>query len=1135
MTQPDASPVAPEGDSPSAPIADQKSEEPNADGVAVAEAEPAPEPWTPERVSEWNAYYDIYVMLAALLLAFVASAVRIDEKNPVIWTHLKTGQLIAEQGSPVLSDSFSYTQTGSRWVNIPWLFQWSHAALYKVVRELVPTDPRDPTANQLPAEQVAIGVLIGLTALVRFLTAWVLINIRHRGPGLWWSAVCVAMALGALLVPFGVPLGVLTGGVALPGMVAPATWGLFFLAIEIFLLFRAYDMGSRRALYGLVPLFVLWANVDQTFIIGLLILAAAVIGRALDGSSAEIPASVADLDLMEQSTNGKAPVSSRRPVSVATGFAILAIAIAACLANPSTHHALIAALAPVRQLFGPESELIRPGEFSYFGKQIQKLYRLDWYWFTVFYLLMVTLGLGSFLLNARRFTWSRFLPFAVMAVLWGVFMGYRQEYAVLFAAIMALNGQEWYHDRFGPQGRLGAGWTIWSVGGRLVTLAALFFCVANIITGWRVVPGQPRFGFSYEPGDFPFEAADYLSRAVDIQGNVLNTTAAQGDAVIWKAYPARRTFYDDRSHLFPQELLEEQRTIRLALKDDDPGVWKEKLDRYEISSVMIDSETAPETYKRLSQSPNWIPFYDDGRVVMFGRADAREPDVTAFRNNRLDPELRAYKVTHSVPAADRPPTPTTWLDFIYQNRYQGRSQPHTGAAVRWLQGTNFDDSQPSSPDAARCLLAIREARTALAANPDDSDAYRLLNIAYRILMIQETALAAGIPLTAENQARINMLAPNIDLLNTRFKQRVTALNYAIQTTPPPRTAEARRELASLNLEMFQLFMQAGYVDLARDRLALVLDQTLPEDFTAEIRSQYSQQLDQLNQRVKQIEDHLLDLQVERQASPIEKAQYARGQGAIGMAIGELEEADRGNMSPLIVKPLLLDLYCFTGQPERALEMLTGGLNEDPNLASEPGGSWIRQGQVYMLLGNYQSAATLWRDRALRTLRSERSVRALTVARIMTEGELAAAASSNLTIPTLVNRQSALEFELGQCLLEAGSPDEAATHFSQSLKLVPDLPFRPIMAYYLGKMGKPVPELSKKEEPAPSKPGAAPAQSPAPPTPPAGAKPSGTAAPATAGPATSGSSKPAGAPSAADQTKRSSAPAPPKTDAAKKKT
>ena len=96
----------------------------------------------------------------------------------------------------------------------------------------------------------------------------------------------------------------------------------------------------------------------------------------------------------------------------------------------------------------------------------------------------------------------------------------------------------------------------------------------------------------------------------------------------------------------------------------------------------------------------------------------------------------------------------------------------------------------------------------------------------------------------------------------------------------------------------------------------------------------------------------MDLQVERQAGPVEKAIAARNQGAPGLAIGELEEANRGNMSPLLVKPQLVDLYCFTGQPDRALELLSTGASEDPNLGTEPGTSFMRQGQVYFLLGNY---------------------------------------------------------------------------------------------------------------------------------------------------------------------------------------
>ena len=132
----------------------------------------------------------------------------------------------------------------------------------------------------------------------------------------------------------------------------------------------------------------------------------------------------------------------------------------------------------------------------------------------------------------------------------------------------------------------------------------------------------------------------------------------------------------------------------------------------------IDSLDSPKTYRRLIQSPNWIPFYDDGRVVMFGRADAHEPDLVAFKNNRLEPDLRAYRVAQPVPSVDRPPTPTSWLDQFFRNRLLGRPQSHTNSAGRWLQPqTAENETQPVMPDPARCLLAIREARTALVEEP----------------------------------------------------------------------------------------------------------------------------------------------------------------------------------------------------------------------------------------------------------------------------------------------------------------------------------------------------------------------------------------------------------------------------------
>ena len=1025
---------------------------------AEPEAEP-PQPWTAERVSEWNAYYDVYVFLSVLLLTFVVAAVRIHSTS--FWTHLKTGELIAAQTAPIVADPFSYTIPGARWVNIPWLFQWSHAAAYKFVNDLVPADQADPTANRGAAEQIAVGTLIAINALARLLTAWILMKMRRPGPGLWWSAVCAAFALGAILGPFGVVLGGLAG----PGFVGPMTWGLLFLAIEMLLLHKAYNEGRRRALYGLVPLFLLWANVDESFFTGLLTLAVAAIGRILDGSMAEAliePASSADSP-PDQAVAEPSERPRVRPVGLLSGLVMLVICAAVSLVNPSAHRIYFAVLTPIIQLFAPSSDFITFDQLSYFGKGIRQQAPADWYWWTVSYLLMVALGLASFLLNARRFSWSRFLPFALMAACWGVYVRYGPEFAVVFAPVIALNGQEWYQDRFGTRGRLGARWTFWSTGGRLVTLFGVFFFVAVAITGAWKGPDEPRFGFGFDPNEFPFEAAEFLARREDIKGNILNTSLAQGDGLIWRAYPARKTFIDGRSNLFPRELLDEHYRVRNALVADDVEVWKAELDKHGISAVMIDSAGAPRTYFRLMQSPNWIPFYDDGRVVMFGRSDAAEPDLTTFKNNRLEPELRAYKIAQPVPSADRPPTPTSWLDDIFRNRLLGRPQSHTNAAGRWLQGASADPDQPSIPDPARCLLAIREARTALAKNPDDWLAYRLLEVAYRYLTLQETAILGGLPLTPENQVRISRLTPNIDVLNTRFKQRVTALSYAIATTPPPKSPEARRELQSLNIELYTLFIQAGFLDLARDRLQLAVDSSDSSDFDPQQKAQYQQMLDQLNQRVKQVEDGMMDLQVERQAGPIEKAAYARSQGAPGLAMTELEEADRGNISPAIVKPQLIDLYCNTGQPDKALELISMAASEDPNLGSEPGMSFMRQGQVFQLLGNYLSAASLWRERAIPRLRYDRSMRALSAAQVTGRGELIPAVNAEESIPALLTRQGYWEFELGLCLLESGTPERAAEHFTKALEIVPDIASRPLIAYYLGKMGRPVPALPAKAE------------------------------------------------------------------------
>lgn len=1047
MTQPETSRPIPESDPGSGSATEVETE------GAEPEAAPEPEPWTAESVSRWNAYYDLYVLLGVLLLVFLASANRITHSG--IWPQLQVGRIIAATGRPVTTDLFSYTEAGKAWVNIPWLFDLTHAQLYRAGKELAPVDPNDPVASGVRSEQIGAGAMVALDALVRLLTALFLMRIRRDGPGLWWSAVCTLLALGAVMSPAGLVLG----GIAGPGVVSPGTWGLLLMALEVWLIHKAVHQASTRSALLLVPLFLVWANVDETFLIGLLVLAAVAIGRIR-------------------------PASNEPPGALSKGraFGLLIACSSICLVNPSHVGIYPAAARPFLSILRPSTDVPTLDQLSYFGPQIRQPDQAGdaWTRLLAYYLVLVSLGFLSFVVNRRRFSLSRFLAYTVMVVLWGVLIRYAPEFSVVLAATLALNGQEWYQDRFGTEGRLGMGWSAWSVGGRFVTILAIFACVAKVLTGYGARFGEPQFGFGYDRGDFAFEAADLLETA-PIKGNVLNTNLVQGDSLIWRAYPERKTYNDSRQHLFPPDVLNRRQEARRALSVDDVEGWKPLLDQYGISVVMIDPANSPRTYRVLSQSPNWIGFHDDGNVVLFGRADAAPGDVAFFNANRLDADLMAYKRAKAAPSPERPPSPVTWMDKIFRSRALTHPEPHNEAARRWLTPPSSDPDVVGLPDPARCLLAIREARTALASKPDDTLAYRRLAEAYRYLMLQENAVLQGIALTPENVAAIGQLSPRPDVFKLRFRQRLAALNYAILTTPPPIDDLSRNDLQSLNLELAQLFLSANMIDLGRDHLAAAVNGARPLDFSPEFRTQLSQQLAQLDEQVLQIQNQLAEFQSDPQYTPVQIASAAIAQGAPGIAIHELEEADRTGLSPAVVRPQLLDLYCDTGQPDKAIEMLGAGAAEDPTFGTEPGLSALRQGRSYFLMGNTEYASTLWDRYAIPRLRQDRANRALSATQGYIHGEPKGATAALLEVPDKVLQQASWEYDSALCRLEGGAPEQAAEHFTKVLSIVPDFTLRPVIAYYLGKLGKPVPppkaDPSDKTK-APADPPPAPASAPA---------------------------------------------------------
>ncbi|MFM7128425.1 MAG: hypothetical protein ACKO0V_03595, partial [bacterium] len=104
------------------------------DENAQTEASPevVKEPWTAEKVVEWNNYYNLYVATALLILAVVTSLNYLDDS--LVWASLRTGETTLNNGFPPTRDTFSLIAENTRWVNLGWGFDTVAALTYKIGR-----------------------------------------------------------------------------------------------------------------------------------------------------------------------------------------------------------------------------------------------------------------------------------------------------------------------------------------------------------------------------------------------------------------------------------------------------------------------------------------------------------------------------------------------------------------------------------------------------------------------------------------------------------------------------------------------------------------------------------------------------------------------------------------------------------------------------------------------------------------------------------------------------------------------------------------------------------------------------------------------------------------------------------------
>lgn len=673
-------------------------------------------------------------LLVVLVVGLAVLLAATPARNSDLWLHLASGRLLSEGWLPNGIDPFSSTTRGVFWVNHAWLSDLLLYHLYQI---------------RLPGEGTAL--VIGKAVLMALL-AVLLLGFRRRGEGvgvLPLAAFLAMLALGPWL------------------LLQPALLSLLGVLLTLYLLERPSlleGIAAQRARaqrWLLVPLFALWANLDGWFVLGPLLVGLYAVGDVL------------------RCAIGARSVSEGHPLAHAAGSVLLfCAALAACLATPYRYR-IFAWPTPLGLTYTEQALQHDPlGQtliVSPFAARFaaSSIFRSPGAW--AYYILLGTSAV-SFILSRRTLHVGRLLAWLILAALSIYQARTIPFFAAAAAPFLALNVQEWARSR--PS-------LLWSLTLSARRLGVLIGIVLLVLAwpGWlQPAPYQPR-GWQVEPDDSLVRLARQLSRwhaEARFQSDRVALTFSPEVAhyLAWFC-PQEKGFLDSRWPLFDGVaddyvrmrhylLATGARRVSESLPEDDAGrELASLLDAHRIDRILLhdpDWDRTTRAYRHLFLATSeWELLAVEGGATLFRRRHGSAPSPEAF-----DYQRAAYHPTldQRAPPAPRPPRPPGWPDAFLrrpeappadrqeaalhllsfdlleqQQRDQWLATQAIGligcgsagepAAASILLGVRLQFAPPPPLAAPEpLLLAVRAARRALAANPDDAGALLLLGQAY---------------------------------------------------------------------------------------------------------------------------------------------------------------------------------------------------------------------------------------------------------------------------------------------------------------------------------------------------------------------------------------------------------------------
>src|SRR5262245_11749808 len=206
--------------------------------TTVVPLPPQPSPVAPAATAPGGPGWRRLLGLLVLVLAFLAAS--FHARNSDLWFHLATGRLLARGEFSFGTDPFASTTQGVYWACHAWLFDLALYGLYGLVG--------------------GAGLVV-LKALLFAALAGLLLRVRRPGSGPVLPVFCTALAVVAVSPRL---------------LLQPACLSYLLLGLTFWLLWKPHARADGRrgtAQYWLPPLFVLWVNVDEWFLLGPLLAA----------------------------------------------------------------------------------------------------------------------------------------------------------------------------------------------------------------------------------------------------------------------------------------------------------------------------------------------------------------------------------------------------------------------------------------------------------------------------------------------------------------------------------------------------------------------------------------------------------------------------------------------------------------------------------------------------------------------------------------------------------------------------------------------------------------------------------------------------------------------------------------------